>query len=87
MPEHLLDHLHVGAGRHRQAGRGVPKIVRRDPLDTRRDDGFGEPSRLGVWAAEVLARAVPGQQVVALFAFTLAGQVGPQELNHAGSPQ
>ncbi|HET8561733.1 MAG TPA: hypothetical protein VFL69_14515 [Marmoricola sp.] len=44
MAEHLLDHLHVGAGRDREAGGRVPQLVR---MHARNVDGLRGGSECG----------------------------------------
>lgn len=64
VPENPLQRQNVDAGRHRQAGRGVPQIVRSDLLDLcalhRAADppvGFGRGRRAPVSSSDQLVRS------------------------------
>ncbi|MBS2937353.1 hypothetical protein KDN32_06330 [Nocardioides sp. J2M5] len=79
MPEHLLDDFHVGPAGDRQAGGGVPELVRveiRDPDDARgRPEGRAEradPQRLAVADASE-------DEVIWCFVGHVVGQLGDQE--------
>ena len=51
MPQEPLDGLHVGPRRHRERGRGVPQIMRRDAAQAGRP-GDLDPTRGGRIASE-----------------------------------
>src|SRR5271155_3095334 len=79
MPEHLLHRLDVCACRHREAGRGVPQVVRCSPWNARRSNCLGEPPRRGVWPPQMAAVIAGPQKVVTVLALALAAQIGQQE--------
>lgn len=79
MPEHLLYRFDVGAGRHRQTGRGVPQVVWGRAGYTGRFDGLAEPAVLAAVALHIAAVPAREQQRIAIAALALARQVGQQE--------